>query len=91
VTHTDSLTGLMNRRRFEERVEAELWEARAGDSALALLFLDLDGFRAVNDSLGHLAGDELLQVTADRLRSRVRRSDLLARLGADEFLVALGS
>jgi diguanylate cyclase (GGDEF)-like protein/PAS domain S-box-containing protein len=89
LAYTDPLTGLMNRRRFEERVEAELWEAQVGDCALALLFLDLDGFMAVNDSLGHAGGDELLQVTAQRLRSHLRRSDLLARLGGDEFLVAV--
>jgi diguanylate cyclase (GGDEF)-like protein/PAS domain S-box-containing protein len=89
LAYTDPLTGLMNRRRFEERVEIELWEAQAGDSALALLFLDLDGFKAVNDSIGHAGGDELLQVVATRLRSHLRRSDLLARLGGDEFIAAL--
>ena len=89
LAYTDPLTGLMNRRRIEERVETELWEAQASDSALALLFLDLDGFKAVNDSTGHAGGDELLQVTAQRLRSHLRRSDLLARLGGDEFLVAV--
>lgn len=86
---TDPLTGLMNRRRFEEVVETALWEARAGDDALALLFLDLDGFKEVNDAWGHAVGDELLQVVARRLEQRVRRTDVLARLGGDEFLVAL--
>jgi diguanylate cyclase (GGDEF)-like protein/PAS domain S-box-containing protein len=86
---TDPLTGLMNRRRFEEVVETALWEVRAGDDALALLFLDLDGFKEVNDGLGHRVGDELLQQIASRLEQRVRRTDMLARLGGDEFLVAL--
>ncbi len=89
LAYTDPLTGLMNRRRFEERVEAELWEAQAGDSALALLFLDLDGFKAVNDSLGPRGRRRAAAGTAERLRAQVRRSDLLARLGGDEFLVAV--
>ncbi len=88
LAYTDPLTGLANRRRLEERVETALWDARADDSALALLYLDLDGFKAVNDRFGHAAGDELLVATAQRLKRRLRRGDLLARLGGDEFLVA---
>ena len=89
LAYTDPLTGLANRRRLEERVEAALLDARLGDSALALVFLDLDGFKAINDELGHAAGDEVLVRVARRLKTRLRRGDVLARMGGDEFLVAV--
>lgn len=89
LAFTDALTGLPNRRCFEERLETALWEARAAGTALAVVLLDLDGFKAVNDAHGHAAGDELLVVVAERLRRRLRRSDLVCRLGGDEFLLAL--
>ena len=85
----DPLTGLANRRHLEERMEIALWDARGAGTSLALLFLDLNDFKGVNDRLGHAAGDELLVTVGQRLKSRLRRSDLLARLGGDEFLIAL--
>jgi len=89
LAYTDSLTGLANRRRFEEHAETALWSARAAGEALAVVVFDLDGFKAVNDTHGHAAGDELLVAVAERLRRRLRRSDLVCRLGGDEFIVAL--
>ncbi|MBL4834472.1 MAG: diguanylate cyclase [Pseudomonas sp.] len=81
---TDSLTGLANRAALERFVQQHNPE-----QPLALLFLDLDGFKQVNDRMGHAAGDELLKVIAERLQSKVREGDLLVRLGGDEFVILL--
>ena len=86
---TDPLTGLLQRGRFEEQVTAALWEARAADDALALVAVDVDGFAPLSDRLGHAVGDALLQVVAARLRGRLRRTDLVARVEGHRFLVAL--
>jgi diguanylate cyclase (GGDEF)-like protein/PAS domain S-box-containing protein len=83
----DELTGLPNRFRFLERLGAFLETSQPG--ALAVLFLDIDNFKVINDSLGHGAGDQLLQAMAGRLRSVVRDRDMLARFGGDEFIVML--
>jgi diguanylate cyclase (GGDEF)-like protein len=83
----DPLTGLSNRVLLEERLRAVLArDARTGDTT-ALLFLDLDGFKAVNDDHGHLIGDAVLRTIADRLKAGVRPSDTVARLGGDEFVI----
>jgi diguanylate cyclase (GGDEF)-like protein/PAS domain S-box-containing protein len=89
LAYTDPLTGLPNRRRLEEQLDTAIWNARSGHDTVALLFVDLDGFKCVNDRLGHGGGDQLLTTVADRLRNRLRRGDLVARLGGDEFLVAM--
>ena len=85
----DGLTGLANRSLFLDRAEQALRRAGRTGAAPVVLCLDLDGFKDVNDSLGHLAGDRLLQVIADRVRDAVRSGDTVARLGGDEFAVLL--
>ena len=85
----DEVTGLPNRRLFLERLGVAIARERAGGRGYAVAFFDLDGFKAVNDSLGHLAGDRLLAEIGDRLRQRVRRADVAARFGVDEFAVLL--
>ncbi len=86
----DALTQLANRALFRERV-AEALRQRGSDGDVTVLFLDLDGFKEVNDSLGHLAGDQLLVQVADRLRASVRDGDVVARFGGDEFAVLIES
>ncbi|HEY6779686.1 MAG TPA: EAL domain-containing protein [Thermoleophilaceae bacterium] len=85
----DALTGLFNRRRFEEELARELATAERDGSHAAVLAIDLDNFKYINDSLGHSAGDELIARVGTALRGRLRRTDVLARLGGDEFAVLL--
>jgi diguanylate cyclase (GGDEF)-like protein/PAS domain S-box-containing protein len=86
----DTLTGLPNRRMFNDRLEMQVKRAHRAQLSFAMLLLDLDRFKEVNDSLGHHAGDALLVEVAARLQSCVRESDTVARLGGDEFTVILG-
>ncbi len=86
---TDDLTGLPNRRLLADRLTQSLAVGRRDHHSVSLLYMDLDGFKLVNDSLGHSIGDALLGEVARRLRSRLRESDTLARLGGDEFTVIL--
>jgi len=85
----DPLTGLSNRRLFQDRLSKAVAESKRRKTFVALLFLDLDQFKRINDSLGHDAGDQLLVETANRLRNSVRETDTVSRIGGDEFTVLL--
>jgi diguanylate cyclase (GGDEF)-like protein/PAS domain S-box-containing protein len=89
LAHYDPLTQLPNRLLFRDRTIQALLHAERDGTSLAVMFVDLDGFKNVNDTLGHVRGDELLVAVADRLRQCVRRSDTVARLGGDEFTVLM--
>ena len=89
LANYDALTGLPNRYLFQDRLEHTLRQANRSGEQLALLFLDLDRFKAINDTFGHAVGDEMLKLAARRLLSAVRTSDTVARLGGDEFTLLL--
>ena len=89
MRRTTQLTGLANRREFELRLQRALELTQATGATHAMLFLDLDRLKTINDSCGHVAGDELLRQTGQRLQQRVRGGDVVARLGGDEFAVLL--
>ncbi len=88
ATH-DSLTGLPNRFLFSELIQRAMHRCRRNDSLLALLYIDLDGFKEINDEYGHDAGDELLIMVAQRMNRLLRQEDMIARLGGDEFVIAI--
>jgi diguanylate cyclase (GGDEF)-like protein/PAS domain S-box-containing protein len=87
LARTDQLTGLANRATFFERLRQAFASSRRGASAFALLSLDIDRFKDINDTLGHPVGDQLLMTVGERLRASVRESDIVARLGGDEFAI----
>ncbi|MEX0899870.1 MAG: sensor domain-containing diguanylate cyclase [Gammaproteobacteria bacterium] len=91
LAHHDSLTGLTNRSLFNDRLKSGLRVARRHRSSLALLFLDIDDFKAINDAHGHAMGDRVLCTIARRLESCVRETDTVARMGGDEFIILLTS
>lgn len=89
AAHHDSLTGLPNRRLLADRIKTALATARRQNTRIALLFMDLDEFKPINDTLGHEAGDKVLQLVARRLQASVRETDSVARLGGDEFVILM--
>jgi diguanylate cyclase (GGDEF)-like protein/PAS domain S-box-containing protein len=90
IAYHDPLTGLPNRVAFQESLDEAIARARAHRAAVAVLFVDLDDFKLINDSFGHMAGDELLCAVAERLRGATRAGDFVARHGGDEFLIFIG-
>lgn len=91
LAYLDSLTGLPNRPLFYGRLSQSVAMARRLNKKLALLFLDLDDFKQVNDKFGHDTGDGLLQEVAERLRQNIRGEDTVARIGGDEFIIILSN
>jgi len=89
LAFTDSLTGLPNRRYLVEKLTATIDEARYGNIFHALLFIDMDNFKVINDTKGHAVGDQMLTMAASRLQSQVSQFDMVARMGGDEFVVML--
>jgi diguanylate cyclase (GGDEF)-like protein len=89
LAEIDSLTGLANRNRFNSRLASAIESSVRTDKLMALLFLDLDDFKSINDSLGHVGGDQVLQEFARRLTRCVRPSDTVARLAGDEFVIVI--
>ncbi|MFT5532411.1 MAG: two-component system cell cycle response regulator [Burkholderiaceae bacterium] len=86
----DALTGLPNRRLLDDRIGVALAHARRGRTLVALMYVDLDGFKHINDTLGHEHGDQLLQLVSQRLLAAARTEDTVARIGGDEFVLVLG-
>jgi diguanylate cyclase (GGDEF)-like protein len=89
LSMTDELTGLLNRRGFSDALQRALANSRRHEEQGLLVAIDLDGFKPVNDTYGHAAGDEMLKFVADFLRKHVRTTDYLARLGGDEFAILM--
>ncbi len=87
MAHYDSLTGLPNRTLFKDRLKQEIIRSERNGNNFGVLFLDLDMFKSINDSLGHAAGDELLKIVGERLKITLRNADSIARLGGDEFTI----
>lgn len=89
IAFQDELTGLLNRRGFVEKVTAQIEASKGTDQRFGVMFIDLDGFKEINDSLGHQVGDLVLQRVGDYLQRCIRKDDIVARLGGDEFVILL--